>query len=68
MPYFVIVAALDLCCAVHAVRTGRPLYWVFIILAFPVLGAAAYVVAELLPEDLPAAAARMVRIAKRTLA
>lgn len=58
MPYVATVAVLDLLCVVHAVRTGRPLYWVFIVLAFPVLGAAAYVLAELVPELLHGQGAR----------
>lgn len=50
MPYFIAVTLLDIACIIHAVRSGRPLYWAFIILAFPLLGAAAYVCAEVLPE------------------
>ena len=34
---------------VHALRTGRPYYWVFIIMT-PVIGPLAYIVAELLPD------------------
>jgi len=36
--------------AVHAMRTGRPQYWLFILLFVPALGSIAYVVFELLPE------------------
>ena len=36
--------------AVHAVRTGQPLYWVFILLLFPGLGSLIYAIAILLPE------------------
>jgi len=35
---------------VHAVRSGQQLYWVFIILFVPVLGALVYVVAILIPD------------------
>jgi hypothetical protein len=35
--------------AVHAVRTGRPLYWVFIIMMAPLLGCAIYFFAEVMP-------------------
>lgn len=34
---------------VHAMKTGRPYYWIFIIMT-PVIGPIAYIVAELLPE------------------
>jgi hypothetical protein len=37
-------------CVVHAVRTGRDRYWIWIILVLPGLGCVAYFVAELLPE------------------
>lgn len=41
---------LQLLVAVHVVRTGRPYYWLFIILAFPLVGCVVYLAAELLPE------------------
>jgi hypothetical protein len=49
---------LGVTCAVHVVRTGRPYYWIFIILFFPVIGVLIYVVAELLPELLGTHAVR----------
>jgi hypothetical protein len=36
--------------AVHALRTGRPLWWLLVILFFPVLGALIYFLVEILPE------------------
>lgn len=36
--------------AVHVVRTGRELYWLFILLFFPLLGSAVYFFAVFLPE------------------
>jgi hypothetical protein len=36
--------------AIHAMRTGRPQYWLFILIFVPLLGSIAYVVFELLPE------------------
>jgi hypothetical protein len=35
--------------AVHAVRTGRPIYWLFILFSFPLLGSLVYFVVEYLP-------------------
>ncbi len=35
---------------VHALRTGRNMYWLMILLAFPFLGSAVYFFAEYLPE------------------
>lgn len=40
---------LQLAVAIHAVRTGRSYYWLFIILAFPLLGCIVYLVVEVLP-------------------
>lgn len=36
--------------AVHAMRTGRPQYWVLILIFVPLVGSIAYVLFELLPE------------------
>jgi hypothetical protein len=36
--------------AVHALRTGRPIWWLFVILFFPLLGALIYFLVEILPE------------------
>ena len=36
--------------AVHALRSGRPLWWLAVILFFPVLGALIYALVEILPE------------------
>jgi hypothetical protein len=35
--------------AVHALRTGRPLWWLFLILFFPLIGIAIYALVEILP-------------------
>jgi hypothetical protein len=35
--------------AVHAVRTGRPFYWLFILFSFPLLGSLVYFLVEYLP-------------------
>jgi len=35
--------------AVHAVRTGRPLYWLFVLFSFPLLGSLVYFLVEYLP-------------------
>lgn len=34
---------------IHALRTGRPYYWVFIIMAFPILGCLIYFLVEIMP-------------------
>lgn len=36
--------------AIHVVRTGRELYWVFIILILPAIGCAVYFVTQVLPD------------------
>ena len=35
---------------VHVMRTGRERFWIWIILGFPVVGALAYLLAEVVPE------------------
>lgn len=49
-PIFLLSIALQIGCAVHAVRTGRPMYWVFILLIGSYIGVAIYLLAEVLPE------------------
>ena len=40
-----------LLCAVHVVRSGQQLYWLFILFAFPLLGSLVYVFAVYLPHS-----------------
>ena len=42
---------LALFCAVHVVRTGQQLYWLFILFAFPLLGSLVYFFAVYLPDS-----------------
>ena len=51
---------LGVACAVHVVRTGRPYFWIFIILIFPVVGVLIYVIAEVLPDLIGARTTRRV--------
>lgn len=51
--------------AVHVVRTGRELFWLFIILVFQPLGAVVYLVAILLPELLRGAGTQRLSAAAR---
>jgi hypothetical protein len=37
-------------CAVHVVKTGRPYYWMYIVIFAPMIGMLAYFVVEVLPE------------------
>lgn len=48
IPYFLVIAA-QIGFIIHAARTGRPYYWLMIILFIPVMGVVAYVIVELLP-------------------
>ena len=43
--------ALAIFCAIHAVRNRQPLYWLFILFAFPLLGSLVYFVAIYLPNS-----------------
>jgi hypothetical protein len=46
------IMILQVLCAVHAVRTGRSRYWIFIVIAFPLLGCIVYAVSEIIPDFL----------------
>jgi hypothetical protein len=41
--------ALDIFCCYHVWKTGRPYYWMFIIIGFPIFGGLAYLAFEVLP-------------------
>src|SRR5262245_20332992 len=59
MPILAIaVYAVQLLCIVHVVRTGRQVYWIYILLFAPLLGGIAYAIAEMLPEFLGTREAR----------
>ena len=38
-------------CAVHAIRTGRPMYWLFLLLIGSYIAVVIYVIAEVVPEE-----------------
>jgi hypothetical protein len=44
-----VVVLLQLTVVYHAFKTGRPYYWIFVIMAFPVMGAVIYFLIEVLP-------------------
>ena len=50
MPFLILSAIVQIALIIHVVRTGRPTYWVFIILIAPGIGSLAYAIVELLPE------------------
>jgi hypothetical protein len=53
MPFLgVLLLGAQVLCAVHAGRTGRPYFWIMLILALPGAGMLAYFLAEILPEIL----------------
>ena len=44
------IVLLQIACAVHVVRSGRPLSWIFIVVAAPVLGSIVYLIVAILPD------------------
>jgi hypothetical protein len=50
MPILILSVIVQIALIIHVVRTGRPTYWVFIILIAPGIGSLAYAIVELLPE------------------
>ena len=55
--------AIGLC--VHVARTGREMYWMFVLLSFPGLGSLIYVVVNILPELMGGSTARRLGQAAR---
>jgi len=49
MPVFILTIVIQIALVLHVLRTGRPTYWVFIILIAPGIGSLAYFIIELLP-------------------
>ena len=51
MPILAILSiVIQIICVVHVFRTGRNLYWVFLIIFVPLIGCTAYFIVEILPE------------------
>jgi hypothetical protein len=50
MPIGLILLVIDVVCIVHAAKTGRFMPWGLIVLLLPGIGAAAYILVELVPE------------------
>ena len=46
----VLLLLAQIACAVHVVRTGRNYTWIYIVVFVPVVGMAAYLIAEILPD------------------
>jgi hypothetical protein len=44
-----LVLAVQICVVVHAFRTGRPYWWIFVIMAFPLIGSLIYYLVEIMP-------------------
>ena len=62
MPFIIAAIALQAALVIHAIKTGRDRYWIYILLIFPLIGGIAYFVVELLPE---LAGSRRVRRARK---
>jgi hypothetical protein len=46
-----IVLLIQLCFAYHALKTGRPYWWLFVIMGFPVMGCLLYYFIEVFPSS-----------------
>ena len=59
MPAFgALLLLAQIACAVHVVRTGRQYYWIYLVVFVPLVGMAAYLLAEVLPELMGSRTAR----------
>lgn len=61
MPFYIGMFALQMLCAVHAVRRGHDSFWIWIIIIAPVLGCAVYLVSVVLPEATQGPGARLMK-------
>ena len=61
MSFLILSLIIQVALVVHIIKTGRGLMWVMIVLFFPLVGALAYFIVELLPELSRSRAARNVR-------
>lgn len=50
MPILILSTLVQLALVVHVVKTARSTTWIYLLLFFPVIGALAYLIAELVPE------------------
>ena len=50
MAFYGLTFLIQIALVIHVFRTGRPVYWAFIIFFLPAVGAIAYTIVELLPE------------------
>lgn len=50
MIYFALSIAVQIICIMHVVRTGRPHWWVFILIIGSLIGILAYFFVEVLPD------------------
>lgn len=48
-PLFILSAVLQIACAIHVLRTGRPMYWIFLLLIGSYIAVAVYFFAEIMP-------------------
>lgn len=50
MPLLILSFIVQIGCAVHVVRSGRPYFWLLIVLMFPGVGCLVYLVTQVLPD------------------
>ena len=50
MVFYALTFLIQIALVIHVFRTGRPVYWAFVIFFLPAIGSIAYAVVELLPE------------------
>ncbi len=68
MAYAVIIYLVQIGLIVHVLRTGRNMYWVFILIIAPGIGGLAYLVVELMPDLMHSwRARRALRTVRKTL-
>ncbi len=50
MPYISISLIIQIALVIHAIRNGKQMFWIFLIIFVPLIGSVAYAVVELLPD------------------
>ncbi|MGH7123870.1 MAG: tetratricopeptide repeat protein [Stellaceae bacterium] len=58
MPFLGLEVILQILCAVHIVKTGRPYYWIYVVIFAPLVGMLVYFAIEVLPDLMGSRTAR----------
>jgi hypothetical protein len=50
MPFAILLLLVEIALVIHAVRTGKDTYWIYLIILVPIVGSVAYFITQVLPD------------------